>query len=978
MAVAEQQGSDELEQAATDAKGFAVDAQPGTTDMSGFEESVGGGSEPGPAHSSGQSMSGRILSRFTRKRLLAGVGAGGGAGVIGILVFLAFLPFKLEHIMKNLEQKEESKLTYALEKRSEKLLSRYVTKRVLRRVTKDGKYKKISKVDFSNEGYATDLFNTWQDVDIEQLLADNQGMRIRAGPGAGEYIFEMGGREVKFTGDFDFDKIDSAEVAKYGSRGELRIAASNALKKQTYWDKVKTRRQVRLVDMAKYQVKRWRLFQKPEDHISDDPKDFNANSWVSQTLEARVMGPYNNPDNMNKWITCLLVPGCDYGSLPGEQDRAPKIDADLHIDTSGPNEVDEQRAKTDPQSDGKGNITEEGSAKKLSLKGAKDLLAKSVRGLALSNCPGLPPAICAANDAAILTGDLAPGKDGRSKWTRVVTSVHKLQYVNLFLPYRTATDELHQGHLSLATLGVLVSRFNGMEQSPMYASIFHLPRPKQQQKCSGKKLADTELVCDDKKIVPPSYFLQGFFNSPIGKLLSGMAQIWNATGGLLISLANQALGLPAQIIINGMLASLKAIGVDVGSALDNIIGGIFNDIIPPVATGHETGPDLINGVDAGLVTQTNDVARVSLGGGRLTNAQVTVLDQTVDHQDKTLYNGQPFLARLTNLDNLNSVASRLVAAIPINPASWFSGLFKIAAMPMDQMGNLALTWATPTLNAASTNPNPWNADINGYQVGCDDLKAQGGSPQPGSNCFDYNYDPSQYGGSQCDDDVNNAAASDEDLPQHPANSGHDVCRLEYTATNSARANFTSDDDGGLGDNGNGTGGGGSGSSSQSSGAVTGKCQQAPCFPIEGGSEVAPGSWTLDQGVDISTNGGACGNAAPEVAMYSGTIAREGISGFGPDAPVIKLDQGTKDPSGKDIGGRYIYYGHALGNTVKVGDHVTAGQVITHVGCGNVGLSTGPHIEIGISAPGGPDCCPAMRQTSPYMEQILNAAWPRHN
>lgn len=97
--------------------------------------------------------------------------------------------------------------------------------------------------------------------------------------------------------------------------------------------------------------------------------------------------------------------------------------------------------------------------------------------------------------------------------------------------------------------------------------------------------------------------------------------------------------------------------------------------------------------------------------------------------------------------------------------------------------------------------------------------------------------------------------------------------------------------------------------------------------------------SVDGGVDYSAPGGT-----PLYAMGSGTIVQEGMDGFGPNAPVLAIDSGP-------LAGRTVYYGHSGPDLVPVGAHVSQGQEISTVGAGIVGISTGPHLEIGFAPPG---------------------------
>lgn len=113
------------------------------------------------------------------------------------------------------------------------------------------------------------------------------------------------------------------------------------------------------------------------------------------------------------------------------------------------------------------------------------------------------------------------------------------------------------------------------------------------------------------------------------------------------------------------------------------------------------------------------------------------------------------------------------------------------------------------------------------------------------------------------------------------------------------------------------------------------------FPLPRSAASPPSTWSPDQGVDISAAGDI-----PEYAVCSGTIVLHGIGGFGPWAPVLHCDSAIDGYS-------YVYYGHAgPENQLPVGTHVGAGAVIGSVGPGIVGISTGPHLEIGFSDSSG--------------------------
>ncbi len=161
------------------------------------------------------------------------------------------------------------------------------------------------------------------------------------------------------------------------------------------------------------------------------------------------------------------------------------------------------------------------------------------------------------------------------------------------------------------------------------------------------------------------------------------------------------------------------------------------------------------------------------------------------------------------------------------------------------------------------------------------------------------------------------------------------------AARAARAAAPPQPTGASGSSGSGPAQSGSAGSSGSGGAPQVSSGGGFTFPLPKGSASPPATWSEDQGVDISAPANT-----PEVAVCSGTIVLHGIGGFGPWAPVLHCDS--------SLGGYgYVYYGHAgPADQLPVGAHVGAGQTMSSIGPGIVGISTGPHLEIGFADSSG--------------------------
>jgi uncharacterized protein with LGFP repeats len=118
---------------------------------------------------------------------------------------------------------------------------------------------------------------------------------------------------------------------------------------------------------------------------------------------------------------------------------------------------------------------------------------------------------------------------------------------------------------------------------------------------------------------------------------------------------------------------------------------------------------------------------------------------------------------------------------------------------------------------------------------------------------------------------------------------------------------------------------------------------SPCgFGGNGGGLPLPRQYLVNGSTDQGVDYGAPPDT-PECAMGDGVVVGNGINGFGPWAPIVQINDGP-------LAGRFVYYGHAGPDGLVRGGGVANGQQVSSIGAGIVGISTGPHLEVGFWCP----------------------------
>ncbi len=756
----------------------------------GSATGTAGGFNFNPKDSTGSGGVNNMIKVAAKHKKGIGVGVGVGGGLVGIAltVFFLLVPLKIEHIVKNLENRFYSSSNDAVGTETQNLLERYITTKVLPAYKSCGTTvsKDCTPKNFGN-GPVGNLYRTWANARLENKLAENYGIEFKYDSASKNWYLKApgsnpGGDNIGPNGEglsTDFQR---------SSRSEMRNAINDAMQSETRWKDVMVRYQVGRLLAEKYGIQRCIMFCGVRDQLADkkDAKKIAAQLYITQ----RVITP--RTQTLGIVMECLLNPSCNpeqTQSTPVQDgvDGAP-IEAENPDTDTKARQAAQTLAQTFTGASADELATEYSAA---SEKGFQKYLLEKVLEKA-----GLGAISSQVTDAIPIANIVLQASNAISFANRAGPAVQKLGYItnasaaaSMFMMYRTYADEIHTGNVDPTELGSMVTSLgagnNGSpsdpekggtasaEQTPLYQNIVD---GSSQQSVSvintvlpGKAYADSpansnaSYTCENGKPVPSGklvcneevlgqsnsqldsahQFLSSPYIQPVTSVANAISGAGNAIGSVFSNILSS---------IPFLGSAINSVGQMVSSVLKPFFQDVINVLIPSPFGTNMSGGRKFDMMAAGGDVAGNDYAQTGLGGQKLNNQQLADIVNKQQSQSQQSFSHLSLFARIFSTDSQYSLVSKVAMSMPIGAqASAQSGMASLLN-PLGAISHGFGSILSGKVNAAATaQPDPFGVVQYGYPDGT--------IPN----------DPQQYWDKHCSD--NSAQAYQNDTDFHGAAGG---------------------------------------------------------------------------------------------------------------------------------------------------------------------------------------------------------------
>ncbi|HUP26592.1 MAG TPA: hypothetical protein VM124_03040 [Candidatus Limnocylindrales bacterium] len=733
-------------------------------------------------------------------------GAAGGTIITVVIGFMLMLPLKINNLVENLQTRFFGTSQSAVERRTERLFSDYIKKKVLPGLGPNCPKTKVSKscalVDGSS-GKLANLYNGWRDANLEGRLAEKYGIEFEL-KGNTTYIMKIDKIETDITKLKTGEVVELRDIDGVG-RSEVRAKWMAAIENEARFTRVLYRFKVGRLLERKYGVKRCMFACERRDGFANWKG--NEARAAKVMLAERVLTPRS--DYLGLLFECVIAGGCDANDTNGKdgekrdkfQKRLDEKIAQYGRSFGSKQAGEEAIEKLIKESD---KYLAGGFRKYLVEKVFKEASAKSINQAADKALP----VIGWINTVANLT---VQAKSLGSKYRRWVYMTNATAMVGLYMMDRSLADETKSGDVDVALLGSAINMLGAdasdnhkgqpAEVSPLYGNLFgEDPNPQSaisdwvNPVASAQSTDDPELTgytCDNGK--PPEAgklickeesltshnaitdFSEAFSQPPLNSL-TYLAEAWHGTLGVIVNFVANLGGAALNFALEHTPGYPQAAEL-VGRLITPFMQAVADHLIPDPFSDM-SGARRVNMDIGGADVAGNYFAHYGLGGKLITPSEQAAILDGQSEMARIRLSQRPVLARLLDTEEPRSLISQVAVALPTNLSSASMALTRLTNPLTASFKILGSVMAGKRVLAQATITNdPFGISQYGYPLNDSALTA----------------DPEQYTEEYCKnkdtDWVENAQFENPDtaVQEHTVTN---PCRLESAAITSAGALFT--------------------------------------------------------------------------------------------------------------------------------------------------------------------------------------------
>ena len=279
------------------------------------------------------------FAKTNRGKIIIG---GAVAGFVTLLIvgFFALLPFKILHMVSNIEKHFFASTENAVQKEESALFSQYLKKHVLPGLNTCKAGQKTTRYctpkEIQGNSIVSKLYKGWKTARLENKIAEKYGLEFQK-VGSNYFMTTPGldGNGIKLDDKFvdpanpqsldDYikNKPDTGEFKKV-SRNELRVAVNSALENETRYKQVLYRFKIGRLLEEKYGIKRCIVACKLRDNFADWTK--NKKLAAKAFVIDRVITPRSA--SLGLMLQCLLAGASGGDSSSACPDTDPKKPAE--------------------------------------------------------------------------------------------------------------------------------------------------------------------------------------------------------------------------------------------------------------------------------------------------------------------------------------------------------------------------------------------------------------------------------------------------------------------------------------------------------------------------------------------------------------------------------------------------------------------------------------------------------------------------